>query len=297
MLLKTVAFIGAGRVGTALAILLGRSGYRVVGAASRSLESAERLCRLAGGTPWPDPATAAGQAELVFLTTPDRLLAPLAGDLAARGAFRAGQIVIHTSGALSSEVLRPVKSSGAFALSLHPLQAFASFEQALSLLPGSSLFLEGDPEAVAAGREVVRALGGRPCEIPTAAKPLYHAAACIASNYLVTLCRLSLSLYEKIGIPQEQALEAIIPLIRGTVANIKALGVPAALTGPIDRGDLVTISGHLEALERSAPEILPIYRALARETARVAEEKGGLSATEATEVMELLSVQKEDTHG
>jgi len=287
---KKFAIVGAGKVGSALARLLSAAGYDFVGAASRSLRSARRACKFAGaGRATADAATLAGEADLVFITTPDDAIASVCREVAAEDGFRAGAVVAHCSGALPSSVLGPARAGGAHVGSLHPLQTFATAEQAVELLPGSFCCVEGDAEAVAQLIAVAEALGARVLTIPTENKALYHAAAVTACNFLVALEDAALRMAEAAGVPRDEAMAALLPLIRGTVSNMEKVGIPACLTGPIERGDVESTRLHIEALKEHLPDLLPLYRALALETVRVALGKGALSAKQARQLRRVLN--------
>jgi len=282
--------IGAGKVGTALAVLLSRAGYEFVGAVSRSYESARRACGCAGmGRASADASALTRRAQIVFITTPDDAIADVCAGLAKAGAFARGAVVAHCSGALPSSILEPARGCGAHVGSMHPLQSFATAEQAAELLPGSFCCIEGDPEAVAALDAAALAVGARVMHIPTENKALYHASAVAACNFLVALESAALRMAEAAGIPREQALEALLPLVKGTVSNIEAVGIPQALTGPIARGDVETVRRHVEALRESLPALLPLYKALALETVEVALAKGTLEDGQAQDLRRLLS--------
>jgi predicted short-subunit dehydrogenase-like oxidoreductase (DUF2520 family) len=209
---------------------------------------------------------------------PDDAIGPLCREIAEEGGWRAGQGVVHCSGALPSDVLRPARDAGTLTASFHPLQAFASLQAALEHMPGSTFALEGDPELVRQLDALVEALGGTAIHLTAEEKTLYHAAAVIASNYTVTLAALASDLLVREGIAPDRntALHYILPLLRGTVDNLDALGLPAALTGPLARGDAGTVRRHLEALDKIAPDVASLYRQLARLTLPLAQEKGRL---------------------
>jgi len=282
--------VGAGKVGTALAQLLAQAGCEFLGAASRSAASAQAACRLAGaGRATTDAASLTRDAQLVFITTPDDAIARVCAELAAAKAFARGAVVAHCSGALSSEVLQPARACGAAVGSLHPLQSFATVEQAVELLPGSFCCVEGDAEAVRVLRRVAGLLGARFIPLSPEHKALYHAAAVTACNFLVALQNAALKMCEAAGIPRPDALEALLPLIKGTVENIEAVGLAQALTGPVARGDAETTRLHLEALRESLPQLLPLYRTLALEAVELALEKGTLTPPKAEELRCLLA--------
>ncbi len=284
------AVVGPGKVGSALAKLLAGAGYAFLGCAGRSLESARRACELVGsGRATTDAAGLTRGAELVFITTPDDVIAQVCRELAGRGAFRTGATVAHCCGALPSTILEPARACGARLGSIHPLQSFATVEQAVELMPGSFCCVEGDPEAVEVLRAVAGALGARVVNIPTESKPLYHAAAVMASNFLVALENAAVKLGEAAGIGRREALESLLPLIRGTVSNMEKVGIPQCLTGPISRGDVETTRRHLEAIRRRAPALLSLYRVLALEAVEIGLAKGTLSLARATELRTLLA--------
>lgn len=283
------AIIGAGKVGTALAKLLADAGYEFVGAASRSLESAQAACAFAGaGTATSNASELTHGADLVFITTPDDTIESVCDELAQAGAFTSGSVVAHCSGALPSTVLEGARKSGAHIGSMHPMQSFATVEQAVRILPGSCCCIEGEPEAIAVLEGAARALAAHVLTIATEDKALYHAAGCVASNYLVALQNAALKLNEAAGISREDALKIMIPLLRGTVDNFEKVGIPGCLTGPIARGDVETVRRHLAAIEAKVPDLLPLYKVLGRETVEVALAKGTLTDDRAEQLLAIL---------
>lgn len=282
-----IVIIGAGKVGSALAILLTKKGYPVVGVASRSKSSAIKLAQKLKCPSFNDVVQAAQNGELVFITTPDREIASISKKIAEGGGFRSGQIVAHTSGAHASDELVGVREAGAFALSLHPLQSFADVDGALKNIPGSYFALEGDAQAVDLGKKIVRQLKGESFIIKAEHKPLYHAAACIASNYLVSLMHFATSLYQSFGVSKNEAFKALQPLVKGTISNIERVGPVDALTGPVVRGDGLTIEGHLNVLEKQGGQESELYRKLGIYTINVAIEKGSIDNEKGKHLLEL----------
>jgi predicted short-subunit dehydrogenase-like oxidoreductase (DUF2520 family) len=270
VLLPKVAVIGAGKVGTAFALRLQEKGYPVVAVASRTAAAAARLAAKTGARVLAN-AAAAREGDLVWITTPDGLIGTVAAEIFAGGGFRPGQFVGHASGALPAAILEPARRAGAAIFSLHPLQSFASPELAVARLPGSCFTFEGDAAALPLARRLVDDLGGEFFAIAPEAKPLYHAAACVASNYLVTLLDFFLALARRAGLPEEKIFPAFLPLIQGTLQNIGAVGPVAGLTGPIARGDVETIRRHKEAMTAAEWEF---YRLLGLYTVDLAAEKG-----------------------
>jgi predicted short-subunit dehydrogenase-like oxidoreductase (DUF2520 family) len=197
-----VGFIGAGRVGTALAALLHARGVRVVAVSGRTLDDSRRMALSAGlsSRVASDRAGTITSADLVFLTVPDDAIGPLCDDIAHEEGWREGQGVVHCSGVLPSDVLRSARDQGALVASFHPLQTFASRDAALAHMPGSTFALEGDPALVAQLEQLVHLLGGTALHLRAEDKTLYHAAATIASNYTVTLAALASDLLVREGV-------------------------------------------------------------------------------------------------
>ena len=237
---------------------------------------------------------------LVFLlTVPDGELLGVATELATAFLQRAAQdsllngspgserpvprwAVIHTSGATPVSVLDPCAQAGALTLSLHPLQTFSEPVRGASLLRGAAMAVTAGPdptktaEALAVGERLALTVGGRPFRLKEEHRALYHAAATMASNYLVGLEHSAERLFELAGMSEGTALTAFLPLVRGAVDNIAAQGTVDALTGPLSRGDRETVAAHLSALAASAPEMLDLYRVLGAATLEIVRERGQL---------------------
>jgi predicted short-subunit dehydrogenase-like oxidoreductase (DUF2520 family) len=290
----TVAIIGAGRVGGAIGKLLARARYTVTAIVSRKPETAEQARAFIGsGEVMADAVRAAATADIVFITTPDSAVKAVCEAIAAGGGFRKGAVVVHASGSQTAALLDAAKGSGAYRAVLHPLQSVPTMELGEKNIPGSYFRVEADPEAARTARELVTALDGIELKMPKwgadrGSAALYHAGAVAASNFFVALVDLSLRYYEALGADRKEALNAVLPLIKGTLANIESAGVPGALTGPIMRGDAETVRGHLDAMASRTPELLPLYRALARHTVTVARDKGSIGTDAAEQMLELL---------
>ena len=286
-----IAIVGCGRVGTALAVWLHRAGYPVCGLASRRLQSAEAVADLIGPRPCSQtPQAVTAEADVVFITTPDGVIETVCRQIAGAGGFRAGSVVLHCSGALPSTVLAPARQSGAWIGSLHPLQSFAAPALDRNPFAGIIVSVEGDGPALQTAEVLAADLNAHPQQILTEAKSLYHAAAVVASNYLITLLDLAFTLLQRAGVAPQDAHGVLRPLIDGTLANVARIGPPAALTGPVARGDAETVAHHLEAIAAKNPESLALYRALGIATVDVAEKGGHLDDARAAALRRLMQL-------
>ena len=280
-----IGFIGAGTVGTALAVRLSGKGYPVVAVSSRTKASAHRLAEAVPGCRAYDGAQAvADNAQLVFITTPDDVIAQVVAEFQ----WHPGQGVVHCSGAAATDILEPARECGAYVGGFHPLQTFASVTYAIENLPGSTFAIEADEPLLSTLQEMAIALEGSWVRLGAGDKVLYHAAAVVACNYFVTLVKLATDLWQSFGVPPQQATRALIPLLRGTLNNLDNVGLPHCLTGPIARGDLGTIKKHIFALERAAPGLLTTYRELGLQTIPIALAKGKIDQERAKELETLL---------
>jgi predicted short-subunit dehydrogenase-like oxidoreductase (DUF2520 family) len=280
-----LGFIGAGTVGTALAVRLNDRGYRVTAVSSRSRSSADKLAQSIPGCRALDSNQAvADDADLVFITTPDDAIHAVASQIT----WHEEQSIVHCSGADSTDVLKPARKMGAVVGAFHPLQTFASVEQALTNIPGSTFAIEAEEPLLTTLKDMTVALHGEYIELDAEDKVLYHAAAVITCNYLVTLLKLSTDLWQTFGIPADRSAKALLPLMKGTINNIEKVGIPQCLTGPLARGDSGTISKHIKALKKKAPAVLPSYRELGRQTIPIALAKGKISREQSQELASIL---------
>jgi len=281
----TIGFIGAGTTGTALAVRLAQHGYQVIAVSSRSFASAEKLAdRISGCKVYNEAQEVADIAQLVFITTPDDTIAKVAAEVQ----WHNGQSVVHCSGAHSIDILEPAKQLAANTGCFHPLQTFASVDQAIENIPGSTFAIEAEEPLASTLKKMATALEGEWVILKAGDKVLYHAAAVFACNYLVTLVKLATDLWQTFDVQPAQVTKALMPLLQGTLSNIESVGLPNCLTGPIARGDLGTISRHLESLEKQAPSLLSIYKELGQRTIPIAQDKGKIDSQRAEELKALL---------
>jgi predicted short-subunit dehydrogenase-like oxidoreductase (DUF2520 family) len=202
--------------------------------------------------------------------------------------WHSGQYVVHCSGADSLDVLEPARLSNAQVGSFHPLQTFAGIQKAIDNLPGSTFALEAEGALLEVLKSLAVSLEGRWIKLGSGDKAAYHTAAVMSSNYLVTLVKLATDLWGSFGIPREEAIQALLPLLKGTINNIENLGIPGALTGPIARGDAGTVQIHLETLKETSPAIIPVYCEMGLQTVTVALAKGRINERQAKEIEAIL---------
>ncbi len=262
--MNTVSIIGAGRLGTSLAHALSKKGYRIKALSCRTDSSAKESRKIIGeGKPLTDNVQTAEAAELVILCLPDEEIGRVVAELSTSNIDWPGKLVIHCSGILPAAVLDPLKDKGAMTASVHPVQSFPQKKTGPNHFKNIYFSLEGRGRALALTEKIVRKLGGYPFILRAKDKPLYHAACSIASNFSVVLLNAAVSMLKEVGLKQEKALRVLLPLIKGTLHNVRKFDISASLTGPIVRGDLKTVKMHLKALQRF-PSYHQIYRKLAR---------------------------------
>jgi predicted short-subunit dehydrogenase-like oxidoreductase (DUF2520 family) len=252
----TVGIIGAGRAGLSLGLALARADYVVRLHARRSKPVPPPLTLSTGHLPaW------LAEVDVIILAVPDDAVPSVASELSASRWVTEPQVVLHLSGALDREALSPLEPSGAALGSLHPLQTLSDPATAPERLRGAVATVEGDPRAVEAAAALARGAGMEPVHISAEDKPRYHAAAVVASNFVVALAGVAQRLFMDAGVPDDAARKALAALMAGALENVRVAGPGAALTGPVARGDVETIRRHLEVLRGADAEL---YRTLSR---------------------------------
>lgn len=280
-----VGVIGVGRVGAPLAAALARAGHPVIGAHAVSEHSLRRVEQFLPGTPVMSPSEVMGAADLVLLTVPDDVLGDLVTGLAETEAVTPGQFVVHASGRYGAGILEPATRLGALPMALHPVMTFTGARSDLDRLAGCPFGVTAPRVLRPVAEALVVEMGGDPMWVPEEARPLYHAALANGANHLVTLIAQTLDLLATAGIEQPATL--VRPLLTAALDNVLAMG-DDALTGPVARGDAGTVSAHLEALSRAAPEARAAYVAMARLTADRALAAGRLDPAAAESLLDVL---------
>jgi len=282
-----VAVIGAGRVGTGVAVLLQRAGHRIVAVSGRG-PTRDRAARYLPGVPVLDAVPAAEVAELVMLGVPDDLIEPTAEALAGAGAVGAGRWVAHLSGARGLDVLATVREAGGGRLAIHPLQTFPDVVSAIDGIPDCAVAVTADDEeGYGVAERIADDLLGVPFRLDDALRARYHAAAVFASNYVIAASAVAAHLFASAGVPDP--VRAMQPLQRSTLDNLARLGPGVALTGPAVRGDAGTIERNLRAVAEVMPEAVPAYVTLARVALDLAERAGRLDHEARARVDEVLT--------
>lgn len=289
-----VVIVGPGRLGTGIGILSRRSGDEIVHVVGRSIESARRAVDAIGAGEAADRLGWSECIDVIWITTGDDELTHAIDDLAER--VDAGDVapltdtlVLHASGARSSEILAPLRDRGARVASLHPLASFADPVAASDAFAGTYCFFEGDAPARDELVRRIEAFGGIAAEVDANAKALYHAAAALASNGLVAMLDVSRAMMQSAGVDERIAEASVVKLVAGTLRNVEQRGIRNSLTGPIERGDVDVLAEHVVAIDaQAAPTRRAVYVSLARAAAELALSKGSIDAATAERMRRLL---------
>jgi len=264
-----VTIIGTGRLGTTLAVALAGQGYKIRSLVARRLESARKAARFLDADV---QVLGAKQlrtlidADVFLITVPDDQIASVGRELSEINADQK-KVALHTSGALSSEVLEPLREKGWHTGSVHPLMSVSAVHDAS--LEGAFWSVEGDRSAVRLGKEIVRDLGGRSFSIRTEDKPLYHAAAVMVSGNVVALFDVALEMLKECGLDRKTAHAVLLPLIASTVRSLQTKTPEESLTGTFSRGDVETVKRHLAVIKNK--EARDLYKILGKRSLRLAD--------------------------
>ena len=290
-----IGVIGGGKVGRCLASYLKES---LVGITANSPEHSRQLAENFATEPCTNEELVE-RAEVLLLTVPDRLIGTVAASLASASVSEhatgsapaaqvpqlplAGKVFLHCSGSMGLEALAPLQREGAHVGSLHPLQSFAG---GATELAGVYMAMDGDEAACAAAQQIATTVGGHPFQVPAAERAAYHAAACICSNYAVAVEVLAQGLMSRWLGNEEAAWQALLPLFKGTAANLQSTTSPrTVLTGPIARGDVNTVEKHLAVLP---PDLVDVYCSLGLATTKLALANGTIDKVAADKLQQLL---------
>ena len=265
-----VSIIGTGRLGTALVIALSGCGYSIQSLVARRAQTARKTATLLDGKP---DVLAAKQllslrpADVFLISVPDDQIAAVATELSG---LKFDATALHTSGALSADVLAPLRKRGWHTGSIHPLVSVSDTDAALA---GAFWSVEGDAVALRIGKAIVRDLGGQSFSLRSEDKPLYHAAAVMVSGNVVALFDVALEMLMNCGLDRKTARSILLPLIASTVRSLQTKDTADALTGTFSRGDVETVKRHLAALKKSElRDALDLYRLLGQRSLKLGKD-------------------------
>jgi len=281
-----IGFVGAGRVAGGLSSALHAAGLSIIAVASRSRESAQALAaRIDGCAAAKDPQNVADQCDLVFITTPDGAISATTNAIT----WRAGQSVVHCSGATEVLALASAAAAGATIGGFHPMQSFGDPEISAQALTGSTITIEADEPLNGTLITIAENLGCRINHLPEGKRALYHASAGYGSQFVNVLLAETATIWRDWGASEEDVVRAILPMIRGTLDAIEKDGVARGMPGPVSRGDEETVAAHIDALRAMGDERLAFYRMHCQQTVDLAEDAGRIDAPTATRLRDSLN--------
>ncbi len=282
-----IAFIGAGRVAATLAQAMQLAGLHVAAISSRDQRHAEAIAATVPGAVAATVQGAADAGELVFVTVSDDAIERVCAAVV----WRPGQSVVHCSGASDLDVLREAKLAGALVGAFHPMQMFANPLVARERLPGCTITIAADPPLDALLDDVGRRLGCRMLRLPAGRRALYHASANYVGPFVIALMQEAVTIWRALGVPERDALAALVPLVEGTLAAVKDGGLAHGMGGCVARGDVGTVERHLDALEAFSPESALLYRHMTVRTIPLGLARGTLSVAAAKRIRLVLDAR------
>ncbi len=287
-----IAFVGAGAVAATLARAMQNAGLSISAIASRSRAKADAIAAtLPAALSTDDAQAAVDVADLTFLTVPDDRIQPVCDALR----WQPSSAVVHCSGATEVTALASAKAAGAQVAAFHPMQMFANPDVALSTLPGCTITIDAPSPLGRHLESIARRIGCRCVHLPPGQRALYHASVNYVGPFVIALMQEAVSMWRAIGASDDDALRALMPLLRGTMAAVEAGGLAGGMGGCVARGDVGTVRRHIEAIERLSPEMAVLYRAMTRLTIPLAIARGTLPSASADEILALVAVDRART--
>jgi predicted short-subunit dehydrogenase-like oxidoreductase (DUF2520 family) len=278
---STMGFIGCGRVGRTLARTLANAGYRVSAAWTRDPAALQRFVEeIPGAIPCDAAQDVVDRCDFAWITVADDAIEAVAQSLQWSPRHR----VVHCSGATELAALHKARRDGAETGGFHPLQMFANPEVALRGLPGCTVGIAADGGFAAELGDIATRLGCVPFQVPEGSRALYHASAYYVGPFLIALLREASLLWKSFGGTEQQTLDALLPLLAGTVAAVKDAGLAKGMGGCVARGDVGTVGKHLDALHELSTDAEALYRDLALRTVPMGLERGTLSQDAAARI-------------
>jgi predicted short-subunit dehydrogenase-like oxidoreductase (DUF2520 family) len=287
-------------VGTVLGRVLRDEGHDVTAVVSRTRKSAAAAGRFIGCRRVSDALTAIPEAtDIIFVAAPHEVIPDVARSLALLEEFDFRRLAVcHASGMLTADALAPLRERGAVTFSFHPLQTFPRDFTARQILPtvrGIVYGVDGEPRGIRMARRLAAALDGKVFLVPPEMREFYHAVCVVASNHVTTLLGIMERLHALFGQSRTGMWEVFGPILSAAWTNARLTSPAAALSGPIARGGVATVRGHLEAMKLYAPDVMPYYLRMSLETVRLATAKGSLTAAQRQALEALLRSYAEIT--
>jgi predicted short-subunit dehydrogenase-like oxidoreductase (DUF2520 family) len=280
-----IGFIGAGRLGTALAWSFAQRGLRVVAVASMIPADAQRLAAsIVGCAVRSDGQQVVDECDLVFVTTPDGAIA----DTTVQLRWRPGVAAVHCSGVTDVSALDHAARAGALTGGFHPMQTFGDPAAAVRSLPGCTITIEAPEPLNGVLVAIAERLECRVNRLPPGMRGRYHAAAGYTSQFINALFAEAAKIWQSWGATQDDAVRALLPLAKGTLASIESAGVAEGMPGPVSRGDVGSIEKHVAALTPLGPEVMEFYRVVCDRTIPLGQQRGAIDAAAATRLREIL---------
>lgn len=296
-----MAIVGGGTVGSVLGRILVDRGEKIVCVVSRTINSALKAgrflrCRTASTSLETIPAG----TDLVFITTPHGTVENVAQNLARLEHLDFKSLsVCHASGMLTAGVLAPLADRGATTFSFHPLQTFPrDFEpkDIVESARGIYFGIDGSEKGVRQARHFAHKLGGHAIEIPPAMREFYHASCVVATNHLTTLLWILEQMFARFGAGKKKFYEVFNPIITATLRNVEMTSPAKSLSGPIARGGSKTVEQHLRSIDQFAPDVIPYFVALSKETVRLARSKGSINPEQVHKLLSVIDAYNHQSH-
>ena len=283
-----IGFIGAGRLGQALAWSFTKTGLRVEAVSSMLVEHALAFSESINGCKCMESQELVDACDLIFITTPDSVIRHTCEGLT----WHSGQAVVHCSGVTEVDVLNRALAQGSYIGGFHPMQTFGDPYAAVRSLPGCTITVEAEqPELMSLLLALVERLNCSANRLPAGMRGRYHAAAGYTSQFVNALFDQAIRLWQTWGSTEEEALRALLPLAHGTLTAIQSVGVARGMPGPVSRGDLSSIDKHLHAISPMGDEMLNFYRTLCAATIPLAQRAGGIDSDDAQKFTDLLATE------
>ncbi|HWF84315.1 MAG TPA: DUF2520 domain-containing protein [Vicinamibacterales bacterium] len=289
-----LAFVGGGPVASTLARAMHRAGLQITAIASRNrVRAAAIAAHLPGTVVAADVQQAVDAADLVFLTVPDDAIQRVCES----ATWRAGTAVVHCSGATEVSALAGARAAGALTGAFHPLQMFANPDVALTMLPGCTITIDAQAPLDRLLEDLCRRIGCRPVHLPGGQRALYHASANYVGPFVIALMQEAVEMWRALGASDRDALEALIPLLRGTIAAVEDGGLARGMGGCVARGDVGTVRRHVAAITSLSPGMATLYRHLTLRTIPLGIARGTLSPERAAEIRAMVEARRLEEEG